>query len=406
MSKGGTVDIDFDVDRLNAYLGTLLGGTSRLQIERTQGGMSNPTYFLKRGDWQAVLRKQPAGKVMPSAHAIDREYRVLNALHGTDVPVPRPLHYCFDQDVLGTPFYLMERLQGRVFHEFSTPGLDSEHRSALFDAMVSTMAAIHRLDVAALGLGDYGRPGNYFARQLKRWSEQWFTQYRKGDEDNPALDRLVAWLGERVPDSAIADGVNALKSGATAAILLGGAALRGKALEHAARIAAKTGCTLISEYNNARMERGAGRAVVKQLPFVVDNALAMLKDVQQLVLVGAKSPVSFFAYPGKPSVLVPEGCNVTKVAGAEADLEGALVHLRAGASIDALFVDMRLSRLAFGGYDVANQGVALQPDLRVLYTSGTPLTADMTEQFVPGARFIQKPYSAEQLGVCMGQLLN
>jgi DNA-binding NtrC family response regulator len=88
------------------------------------------------------------------------------------------------------------------------------------------------------------------------------------------------------------------------------------------------------------------------------------------------------------------------------DLEGALVHLRAGASIDALFVDMRLSRLAFGGYDVANQGVALQPDLRVLYTSGTPLTADMTEQFVPGARFIQKPYSAEQLGVCVGQLLN
>lgn len=201
MSEGGAVDIDFDVDRLNTYLGALLGGTARLQVERTQGGMSNPTYFLKRGDWQAVLRKQPAGKVMPSAHAIDREYRVLSALHGTEVPVPRPLHYCDDRDVLGTPFYLMERLQGRVFHEFSTPGLAQDERAALFDAMVETMAAIHRLDVTALGLGDYGRPGNYFARQLKRWSEQWFTQYRKGDYDNPALDRLVTWLGERVPDS-------------------------------------------------------------------------------------------------------------------------------------------------------------------------------------------------------------
>ena len=131
----------------------------------------------------------------------------------------------------------------------------------------------------------------------------------------------------RVDGKAIDAGAQALRSGKPAAILLGGAALRGKALEWAARIAAKTGCELLCEYNNARMERGAGRAVVKQLPFVVDAALAMLKDVQELVLVGAKSPVSFFAYPGKPSVLVPEGCRVTAVAGAEADLEQALEAL-------------------------------------------------------------------------------
>lgn len=110
-------------------------------------------------------------------------------------------------------------------------------------------------------------------------------------------------------------------------LFLGNAALRGKALEWAARIAAKTGCALMSESGNARIERGAGRAPVRQLPFVVDNALAMLKDTRQLVLVGGKSPVSFFAYPGKPSVLVPEGCEVIKVAGAEADLEGALEAL-------------------------------------------------------------------------------
>lgn len=147
-----------------------------------------------------------------------------------------------------------------------------------------------------------------------------------GEADGPAQVKDPAPRG-RVADSAIAEGVRALTRGQPAALLLGGAALRGRALEWAGRIAAKTGCMLISEFNNARWERGAGRAVVKQLPFVVDNALAMLKDTRQLLLVGAKLPVSFFAYPGKPSVLVPEGCAVTTIAGAEADLEGALAAL-------------------------------------------------------------------------------
>lgn len=202
--SAGAVDprgIDFDVPALDAWLhGTLALGRAPLDVRRTEGGMSNPTYFLAKGDWRAVLRKQPAGPVMPSAHAIDREWRVLTALQGTDVPVPRPLHYEADRSVLGTPFYLMERLEGRVFHAFATPGLARAERSALFDAMVATMAAIHRLDVAAIGLADYGRAGNYFARQLKRWSEQWST-FRRGDDDNPALDRVVAWLAERVPES-------------------------------------------------------------------------------------------------------------------------------------------------------------------------------------------------------------
>jgi aminoglycoside phosphotransferase (APT) family kinase protein len=194
--------IDFDVGRLGDYLAGLPGGASGapLSVRRTEGGMSNPTYFLRRGDWQAVLRKQPAGSVLPSAHAIDREYRVLGALQHTAVPVPRPLHYCADREVLGTPFYLMEKLEGRVFHAFATPGLAPDERRALFDAMVATMAAIHRLDHVALGLADYGRPGNYFERQLKRWSEQW-ARFRRGDDDNPALDRIVAWLAERVPSS-------------------------------------------------------------------------------------------------------------------------------------------------------------------------------------------------------------
>ena len=203
MSVGDSLagsDIDFDVARLDDWLAREFGAGAKLQAERTQGGMSNPTYFLRRGDWQAVLRKQPAGLVLPSAHAIDREYRVLTALQGTAVPVPRPLHYCADRDLLGTPFYLMESLQGRIFHAFATPGVAADERRAMFDAMVSTMATMHRLDVAALGLADYGRPGNYFARQLKRWSEQW-TSFRRSDDDNPALDRVVNWLSERVPES-------------------------------------------------------------------------------------------------------------------------------------------------------------------------------------------------------------
>jgi aminoglycoside phosphotransferase (APT) family kinase protein len=193
--------IDFDVARLEAYLSGLPDtGAGALQVRRTEGGMSNPTYFLQRGDWQAVLRKQPAGVLAPSAHAIDREWRVLSTLQGTAVPVPRALHYCHDRTVVGTPFYLMEWLHGRVFLEYTLPGMSPQQRGAIYEAMLATMAAIHRLDIQALGLSDYGRAGNYFARQLKRWSEQWF-QFRKGDQDNPALDRVIGWLSERVPES-------------------------------------------------------------------------------------------------------------------------------------------------------------------------------------------------------------
>lgn len=200
-ASGDHRSVAFDVARLEGWLGEVLGIRSgALDVRRTEGGMSNPTYFLRRGDWEAVLRKQPAGEVLPSAHAIDREWRVLGALQGTSVAVPRPLHYCDDRSVLGTPFYLMEQLHGRVFQAYATPGLDREQRTALYESMVATLAAMHRLDVHAIGLGDYGRPGNYFARQLKRWSEQW-AKFRRGDDDNPALDRLVAWLAERVPTS-------------------------------------------------------------------------------------------------------------------------------------------------------------------------------------------------------------
>jgi aminoglycoside phosphotransferase (APT) family kinase protein len=192
--------VDFEIDRLDEFLRGQFGGVGSTIVERTQGGMSNPTYFLTRGDWRAVLRKQPNAVLMPSAHAIDREYRVLTALRRSPVPAPEPYLYCADRAVIGTPFYLMERLDGRVFHEFRTPGLDREHRAELYRSMCATLASIHKLDYRALGLTDFGKPGNYFARQLNRWSTQW-TQFRRGDDDNPDLDRMVRWLSERVPDS-------------------------------------------------------------------------------------------------------------------------------------------------------------------------------------------------------------
>jgi aminoglycoside phosphotransferase (APT) family kinase protein len=192
--------VDFDLDALGAWLKDWLGGSARTKARQTEGGMSNPTYFLKRGDWRAVLRKQPRAALAPSAHAIDREFRVLEALQGTPVPTPKPFRYCADREVLGTPFYLMEWLDGRVFHEFATPGVTRAERTALYRSMCATLAEIHKLDFNAIGLADFGRPGNYFRRQLSRWARLW-SEYREGDDDNPRLDRIVRWLEERIPKS-------------------------------------------------------------------------------------------------------------------------------------------------------------------------------------------------------------
>ena len=192
--------VDFDLDALGAWLKDWLGGSARTKARQTEGGMSNPTYFLKRGEWRAVLRKQPRAALAPSAHAIDREFRVLEALQGTPVPTPKPFRYCADREVLGTPFYLMEWLDGRVFHEFATPGVTRAERTALYRSMCATLAEIHKLDFNAIGLADFGRPGNYFRRQLSRWARLW-SEYREGDDDNPRLDRIVRWLEERIPES-------------------------------------------------------------------------------------------------------------------------------------------------------------------------------------------------------------
>lgn len=174
-----------------------------LRLERIGGGQSNPTWFLDWGGGKYVLRKKPAGPILPGAHAVEREFRVLRALAGTDVPVPRALWLEEDPAILGTPFYLMERLEGRVFADATLPGLDPQERRAIWLDMARTLARLHAVRPETVGLADFGRPGDYFARQLARWGRQ----YR----DSPggrvaALDRLGAWLGANRPaeDGAVA----------------------------------------------------------------------------------------------------------------------------------------------------------------------------------------------------------
>lgn len=167
-----------------------------LTVTRFSGGQSNPTFRLDTPGGRYVLRRKPAGEVLPSAHAMDREFRVLSALHGTAVPVARPLALCTDAAVIGSMFYVMEHVEGRVFWDQDLPGLSPAERGAIYDGMGAAIAALHQLDPAALGLADFGRPGNYLARQVARWSKQ----YRASETETiAAMDRLIEWLPAHLP---------------------------------------------------------------------------------------------------------------------------------------------------------------------------------------------------------------
>lgn len=185
----------FDTTRLDALIGDGLGA-KLTDIRQMRGGQSNPTFLVSSDRGEYVLRKQPPGKLLPSAHAIDREFRIISALAGTDVPVRQPILYCDDATVIGTPFYLMERLVGRVFWHPALADACREERRAIYDGMGDALARMHRADWTALGLADYGRQGNYFERQIGRWTKQWNASRTR---DNPAIDRLAEWLPQNVP---------------------------------------------------------------------------------------------------------------------------------------------------------------------------------------------------------------
>ncbi len=167
-----------------------------LTVRQFEGGQSNPTYHLQTAGGDYVLRKKPPGHLLPSAHQVDREYRVMTALSGSGVPVPPTSLMCADERVIGTPFFVMGCVEGRVFRQPHLPGVSAADRRAMYDDMVDVLARLHQVDVAAAGLGDYGKPGNYFARQVARWGRQYVAA--KTDEI-PAMDRLMAWLPEHIP---------------------------------------------------------------------------------------------------------------------------------------------------------------------------------------------------------------
>jgi len=186
------------VEALSDYLRALgLAGSEPLGVRVLAGGQSNPTYRITAGEGRDyVVRKKPPGTLIASAHAIDREYRVMKALAGTGVPVPRMLHYCEGSELLGTPFYVMEFLQGRVLMDQSLPGMQSAERRAIYREMNRVIAALHAVDYRAVGLGDYGKEGNYVGRQIARWSRQC---RQSSLPMNDAVHRLMDWLPEHLP---------------------------------------------------------------------------------------------------------------------------------------------------------------------------------------------------------------
>jgi aminoglycoside phosphotransferase (APT) family kinase protein len=192
----------FDVGALQAYLlAQLPGFEGPLSVEQFKGGQSNPTFKLVTPTQAYVMRSKPGpvAKLLPSAHAIEREFRVMRALANTDVPVARMHLLCEDESLIGRAFYVMEHVAGRVLWDQSLPTLDKPRRGPIYDEMNRVIAALHRVDPAAIGLADYGKPGNYFERQIARWSRQYQASITEPIE---AMDRLIDWLPAHIPPGA------------------------------------------------------------------------------------------------------------------------------------------------------------------------------------------------------------
>lgn len=187
----------FDERRLENWLRTALSGyRGPLSVKQFDGGQSNPTYLLTTPSRKYVLRRKPPGVLLKSAHAVDREFRVLSALSKQGFPVPEPIVLCEDESVIGTMFYVMAHVEGRIFWDCTMPDLGREERAAIFDSVNETLAALHSFDPASVGLQDFGRPGNYFARQIARWSQQ-YEATKSVDIDE--MTKLIAWLPNAMP---------------------------------------------------------------------------------------------------------------------------------------------------------------------------------------------------------------
>ena len=193
----------FDVAALADYMRQHVEGfdaalADKLVVEQFKGGQSNPTFKLSAGDQRYVMRAKPGpvAKLLPSAHAIEREFKVMNALNKAGFPAARQYALCADEDVIGRAFYIMEFVDGRVLWDQSLPGMTPAQRGEIYDEMNRVIAQLHTIDYAAIGLADYGKPGNYFARQIDRWTKQ----YRASETEKiEAMDNLIAWLPHNIP---------------------------------------------------------------------------------------------------------------------------------------------------------------------------------------------------------------
>jgi aminoglycoside phosphotransferase (APT) family kinase protein len=199
-TKEVAAPLRFDVARLESWLAGRVPGFCRpLTPHQFKGGQSNPTYLLETPGRCYVLRRKPPGKLLPSAHAVDREFRVISALHRQDFPVPEPVVYCDDAEVAGTPFFVMGYVEGRIFWEPHLPGLVPAERALIYDALNATIARLHSFDPTAIGLADYGRGENYVARQVERWSRQYRASETQTIDD---MERMIAWLPQHLPPPA------------------------------------------------------------------------------------------------------------------------------------------------------------------------------------------------------------
>jgi aminoglycoside phosphotransferase (APT) family kinase protein len=177
------------VDNVEGFIGPV-------EVRKFAGGQSNPTYKLTSPSGSYVLRRKPLGPLLPSAHAVDREYKVIAGLHPTGFPVAKPYGLCTDDSIIGSWFYVMDMVEGRTIWDGAMPGSDPVERRAVYEAMIDTLAALHAIDIEATGLSDYGKPGNYFERQVGRWTKQ----YRAAQtEVMPEMERLIEWLPKTLP---------------------------------------------------------------------------------------------------------------------------------------------------------------------------------------------------------------
>lgn len=198
----------FDTEKLNAYLeGHVDGFRELVRAEKFPGGQSNPTWLLSAASGRYVLRSKPHGNLLKSAHAVDREFRVIHALAATGVPVARALHLCEDEDVTGAMFYVMSYEEGRVFWDPALPELGKMERAGYYRELIRVLVAIHGVDINSVGLGDYGRPGNYYERQVSRWTKQYKAAETSVIEP---MDTLMDWLPANTPPD---DGQNGLIHG-------------------------------------------------------------------------------------------------------------------------------------------------------------------------------------------------